>query len=346
MTADSEALRIVAATDLDPGREATATAAGAAFRRTFEDVVRDPEVEGVILCTPHEFHAEQAISAAERGKHVFCEKPLCLTLADAERVVQACERAGVVLGIGHERRFEPPIVDLMTRITTGELGTILQIEGNFSQDKFLSLSPDNWRIRGAGSVGPMTATGIHVLDLSTAILGPATRVAASVRSLATSFENGDSLAVMIDFENGGAALISAILATPFDGRFAAYGSLGWAEIRDKSHRRTLRVGSRPMSSGASPGRSRNILALPRLVSISRPSRGQPEGNNPIPSRPIRCFRRPPRSRRCSSRRGAANGGWSAESATRELRAENPTTRYVTAARRRCFNSRARAGPSR
>jgi predicted dehydrogenase len=189
----------------------------------------------VILCTPHEFHAEQAISAAERGKHVFCEKPLCLTLADAERVVQACERAGVVLGIGHERRFEPPIVDLMTRITTGELGTILQIEGNFSQDKFLSLSRDNWRIRGAGSVGPMTATGIHVLDLSTAILGPVTRVAASVRSLATSFENGDSLAVMIDFENGGAALISAILATPFDGRFAAYGSLGWAEIRDKSH---------------------------------------------------------------------------------------------------------------
>ena len=273
MTADSEALRIVAATDLDPGREATATAAGAAFRRTFEDVVRDPEVEGVILCTPHEFHAEQAISAAERGKHVFCEKPLCLTLADAERVVQACERAGVVLGIGHERRFEPPIVDLMTRITTGELGTILQIEGNFSQDKFLSLSRDNWRIRGAGSVGPMTATGIHVLDLSTAILGPVTRVAASVRSLATSFENGNSLAVMIDFENGGAALISAYsprLSTVALRPMAAWGG----QIRDKIIRRTLRVGSRPIWSGASPGRSRNILALPRLVSISRPSRGR------------------------------------------------------------------------
>jgi predicted dehydrogenase len=235
MTANSEALRIVAATDVDPSREAVATAAGVDFRRSFEGVVRHPDVEAVILCTPHELHAEQAISAAGHDKHVFCEKPLCLTLADAERVVQACERAGVVLGIGHERRFEPPIVDLMTRIAAGELGSILQIEGNFSQDKFLSLPPDNWRIRGAGSVGPMTATGIHLLDLSTAILGSAKRVAASVRSLATSFENGDSLAVMIDFENGGAALISAILATPFDGRFAVYGSLGWAEIRDKSH---------------------------------------------------------------------------------------------------------------
>ncbi len=305
ITAGSEALRIVAATDVDPGRETIATTAGAVFRRAFEDVVRDPSLEAVILCTPHEVHAKQAISAAERGKHVFCEKPLCLTLADAERVVQACERAEVVLGIGHERRFEPPIVDLITRITAGELGTILQIEGNFSQDKFLSLPPDNWRIRGAGSVGPMTATGIHVLDLSTAILGPAKRVAASVRNLATSFENGDSLSVMIDFENGGAALISAILATPFDGRFAVYGSLGWAEVRDKVTRRTPRVGSRPMWSGASPGKSRNIRALPRLNSISRPLRGPPRDYNPTPSRPIRCFRRPPRSRRSSksTRRG-------------------------------------------
>jgi predicted dehydrogenase len=58
MTAGSEALRIVAATDLDPGREAVATAAGAAFRRTFEDVVQDPSVEAVILCTPHADRAE------------------------------------------------------------------------------------------------------------------------------------------------------------------------------------------------------------------------------------------------------------------------------------------------
>ncbi len=317
MTAGSEALRIVAATDLDPGREATATAAGAAFLRTFEDVVRDPDVEAVILCTPHEFHAEQAISAAERGKHVFCEKPLCLTLADAERVVQACERAGVVLGIGHERRFEPPIVDLMSRITTGELGTILQIEGNFSQDKFLSLPPDNWRIRGAGSVGPMTATGIHVLDLSTAILGSARRVAASVRSLATSFENGDSLAVMIDFENGGAALISAILATPFDGRFAVYGSSGVGRDPRQESPGELRGLDRDLcGQGQAPG-GQGISWRSLGSSQSRGLRaGRRREYNPIPSRPIRCSRRPPRSRRCSSRRGAANGGGSAESGTR------------------------------
>jgi predicted dehydrogenase len=111
----------------------------------------------------------------------------------------------------------------------------VQIEGNFSQDKFLTLPADNWRIKGPGSVGPMTATGIHVLDLSTAVFGAASKVTASVRQLATNFENGDSLAVMVDFESGGTALISAILTTPFDGRFAVYGSKGWVEVRDKSH---------------------------------------------------------------------------------------------------------------
>jgi predicted dehydrogenase len=97
------------------------------------------------------------------------------------------------------------------------------------------LPAKNWRIRGKDSVGPMTATGVHVLDLSTALLGRASSVLAAVRRLATSFENGDSLALMISFETGVVALVSAVLTTPFDGRFAVYGSKGWVEIRDKSH---------------------------------------------------------------------------------------------------------------
>jgi len=235
MLAGSDALRFVAATDVDPARASVAEAAGVRFVPSFEAVLADPEVEAVVLCTPHPLHAAQVVAAAGQGKHVFCEKPLCLTRADAERAIAACRAAGVVLGVGHERRFEPPIVDLAARIAAGELGTILQIEGNFSQDKFLALPPDNWRIRGAGSVGPMTATGIHILDLSTALLGPARRVLASLRRLATEFENGDTLAVTVDFQSGACALISAILTTPFDGRFAVYGSRGWAEVRDRSH---------------------------------------------------------------------------------------------------------------
>jgi predicted dehydrogenase len=232
---DSDAIAFVAATDIDPGRRSVAEAAGVGFLPSFEAVVGDREVQAVVLCTPHALHAEQIAAAARGRKHVFCEKPLALTRKDAEAAVAACSSAGRILGVGHERRFEPPIVDLMKRIDAGELGDIVQIEANFSQDKFLALPKDNWRVRGPGSVGPMTATGIHMLDLSVAVLGPADRVLASVRRLATDFENGDTVGLMVNFKSGANALISAILTTPFDGRFAVYGSQGWAEIRDKSH---------------------------------------------------------------------------------------------------------------
>src|SRR5260221_14576111 len=118
----------------------------------------------------------------------------------------------------------------------GELGTLLQVEANFSQEKFLAMPADNWRLtEKEAPAGPMTATGIHLLDLSIGLLGPAGNVLTRVRQLASGLSNGDSLALQVSFKNGSSALISAILATPFDGRFAVYGSKGWAEVRDKAH---------------------------------------------------------------------------------------------------------------
>ncbi|MES2563250.1 MAG: Gfo/Idh/MocA family oxidoreductase, partial [Pseudomonadota bacterium] len=83
--------------------------------------------------------------------------------------------------------------------------------------------------------GPMTATGIHILDLSVGIFGQAERVYASVKQLGSSLTNGDTLAILVSFKHGGHALLSAILATPFDGRFTVYCNRGWIEVRDRSH---------------------------------------------------------------------------------------------------------------
>ena len=202
----------------------------------FESVLRDPSVHGVVLCTPHTQHTEQIIAAADAGKHVFCEKPLSMTRADVLRAVDAVNRNKVALAVGHERRFEPPIMELMRIVKSGELGVPLQVEANFSQDKFLSLPPDNWRLSGKEApAGPMTATGIHLLDLSVGVFGEAERAYASVKQLGSQLVNGDTLAILVSFRNGGHALISAILATPFDGRFAVYCNKGWIEVRDKTH---------------------------------------------------------------------------------------------------------------
>jgi len=202
----------------------------------FAAVLRDPSIQGVVLCTPHTQHTDQIVAAANAGKHVFCEKPLSMTRADVLRAIGAVNTNKVALAVGHERRFEPPIMELMRVVKSGELGTPLQIEANFSQDKFLSLPADNWRLSGKEApAGPMTATGIHLLDLSVAVFGEAHHVYASVKQLGSGLVNGDTLAVLVSFKQGGHALISAILATPFEGRFAVYCNAGWIEVRDKSH---------------------------------------------------------------------------------------------------------------
>jgi predicted dehydrogenase len=199
-------------------------------------VLNDPGIDAIVLCTPHTQHTEQIIAAANAGKHVFCEKPLSLTAVDARRAIDAINANKRVLAVGHERRFEPPILDLMRTLKSGELGTPLQIEANFSQDKFLTMPSDNWRLTPQEApAGPMTATGIHILDLAIGVFGDAESVWASVKQLGSHLTNGDTLAAMVSFKRGGHALLTAILATPFDGRFTVYCSKGWIEVRDKAH---------------------------------------------------------------------------------------------------------------
>jgi predicted dehydrogenase len=208
---------------------------GIPVERDFEKALKNPEVQAVILCTPHSQHTEQIIQAAGAKKHVFCEKPLSLSRADVLRAVKSCNENHVALAVGHEKRFEPPVQEAMRVLRSGEIGAPLQIEANFNQDKFLGLKADNWRLSGKEApAGPMTATGIHLLDLSVGVFGPAKRVFASVRQLGSQLANGDTLAILVD-HGSGHSLISAVLATPFDGRFAVYGSKGWVEVRDKAH---------------------------------------------------------------------------------------------------------------
>jgi predicted dehydrogenase len=232
----SSKLRVVMGVDPIPAAAAFAKEQDIPFRNDYQEALRDPQVQGVVLCTPHTQHTDQIIHAANARKHVFCEKPLSLSRADALRAVKGCNDNGVTLAVGHEKRFEPPIQEVFRLAKSGELGTLLQIEANFSQDKFLSLPEDNWRLSGKEApAGPMTATGIHLLDLSVGLLGPAERVFAAVRQLGSQLKNGDTLAVLVNFKSGANALLSAVLATPFDGRFAVYGNKGWAEVRDKAH---------------------------------------------------------------------------------------------------------------
>jgi predicted dehydrogenase len=232
----SAKLRVVRVADPAPEAAQFAAFQDVPLSKSLDEVLRDPQVQGVVLCTPHTQHTEQVVRAAQAKKHVFCEKPLSLSRLDVLRAMDACNANGVTLAVGHEKRFEPPIQEAMRLVKSGDIGTPLQIEANFLQDKFLLLPPDNWRLSAKEApAGPMTATGIHLLDLSIGVFGPAERVFASVKTLGSQLVNGDTLGILVNFKSGGNALLSAILATPFDGRFAVYCNKGWVEVRDKAH---------------------------------------------------------------------------------------------------------------
>ena len=209
---------------------------GVMLSAEYADALSDPDVEAVVLATPHSMHTEQIARAVKAGKHVFCEKPLALTKAEAERSVALCRDAGLVLGMGHERRFEPPVANMLAKADAGELGRVHQIEANFSHDKFLALDRDNWRLKAdQAPAGGMTATGIHLLDLSVRLLGSAESVLCHCENLSSDLPQGDTVAAYVKFAGGGTSYVSASLANPFMSRFTVYGSKGWIDIRDRAH---------------------------------------------------------------------------------------------------------------
>jgi predicted dehydrogenase len=234
--AGSDAIRIVTAVETNPARAAFAAEHGVAFASDLSEVLADPKIDAVILCTPHALHTQQVLAVAAAGKHVFCEKPLALNRADAERSVEACRKAGVMLGIGHERRYEAAIGELRRLVREGALGTIMHAEANFSHDKLANVPEGDWRAspKDAPAAG-MTAMGVHLTDLYVDLFGPVSEVFAATTSRVAYKQTGDVISVLMRFQSGATGYINAILVTPLYIGLTVFGSEAWAEIRNHTH---------------------------------------------------------------------------------------------------------------
>lgn len=198
-------LTYVACTSRSPeNRAAFAKTYGCRDLPSVEAVLADPEVEAVIITTPHAAHAEQIVAAGQRGKHVFVEKPFTLTLADAQRATDTCRQAGVVLGVGHQRRRQAGSRALKRLLDDGTMGRAVQIEGNFSADIGFTFKPGAWRlVRAETPGGAMTNLGIHHVDSYQYLLGPIARVTAFCRRVAlTGAEIDDTTSILFEFASG------------------------------------------------------------------------------------------------------------------------------------------------
>lgn len=191
-------------------------------------VLANRSIDAVVLATPHSLHCGQVVAVAVAGKAVFCEKPLTLKKAEAARAVEACRRAGVVLGVGTDKRFYPSLRELARLVKSGELGRTLHVEGHFSNEVAGSFS--EWRFSTEESpAGGMTGTGIHVLDALVSLAGPVRRVQALLLAHKPPPDPLDSLSVLLEFASGISGTLAAVRSTPTYTRVHAFGRSASAE---------------------------------------------------------------------------------------------------------------------
>jgi predicted dehydrogenase len=206
-----------------------AEANGFTLSDDLEKALADPRVEAVILATPHSLHTDQIVRVAQAGKPVFCEKPLALKRADAERSVAACARAGVLLGVGTNKRFWPSMAELRRAVVTGMLGRIMLMEGHYSNENS-GMHFSAWRDSPSESPGGgMTGTGIHLLDAFVSIGGPVSEVNARLTTHRTGRDPRDTISVNFNFANGLTGYFGAVRASPIYWRVHAFGDEGSAE---------------------------------------------------------------------------------------------------------------------
>jgi predicted dehydrogenase len=203
---------------------------------SLDDALSDRTIEGIVLATPHALHERQALQVIAAGKNLFCEKPLTMTAEGAKGIVNACRRAGKVLGVGHERRFEPAFEEVQRLVGEGALGKILLLDANVSHDNFRKLAKDNWRLSPESApAGMMTAVGIHMTDLFVKLAGPAKEVRARSARFIFQPPAEDFVSADILFKSGAVGVFRSLSITPFYARFTIYGHAGWVEVMSEAN---------------------------------------------------------------------------------------------------------------
>jgi predicted dehydrogenase len=178
--------------------------------RDWRELLADEEVEAVYIATPVSLHAEQTIAAAEAGKHVLCEKPMALNVADCDRMIAACTANGVKLGIAYYRHFYPVIQRVKELLAEGVIGTPVLAQVNaFERFNPAPGEPRYWFVKKemAGG-GPMMDFGCHRLEVLMNLLGPIASVQSSVGNVLFEREVEDTAVAILDFATQARGVLS------------------------------------------------------------------------------------------------------------------------------------------
>ncbi len=245
----------------------------------YDAMLADPSIEAVVLATPHSQHCAQICKAAEAGKHVFVEKPLALSLTEAQKAVRSCNAHEVTLAVGFNRRFLPAYNALCDAYHANTLGKALHIDANFSGPFGYHYSADMWRgSSDENPAGGMAAMGIHMLDAMIHLLGPVRRVSTLSCRRAVEAPLDDTTHVQLEFECGATGSLTTLMATQTNWRMQLFGESGWAAMKDQQSLEVSLIDQDPV---VAPYAANDTLAA-ELSAFAGCVRG--EGNFPVTHR--------------------------------------------------------------
>lgn len=186
-----------------------------------DDLLADPAIDVVHVCTPNTTHAAIARAALEAGKHVICEKPLATSAADAAELTALAAERGLVAAVPFIYRFHPMAREAQARVARGETGRLLSVQGAYLQDWLAAPHDDDWRVDAALG-GPSRAfadIGSHLVDLlefvsgeRIARLNASSRTVYEARARHDDIATEDLVAVLVEFASGavGTLLVSQV----------------------------------------------------------------------------------------------------------------------------------------
>jgi predicted dehydrogenase len=195
-------------------RQAFAAKYGCRATPGYEAILDDRAVEAIVNTTPNDVHLETTRAAAAAGKHVFLDKPIANTIADARALTEACRNAGVVLALGYQRRREAPFRWIRKQIDDGVFGKLVNAECNISRDRLGKIDLASWRYTAKGMPGGvMLQIGIHYTDVLEYLLGPIKAVSAQLAQLVLPGDNPDVASMILEHESGALSTLNASYAS-------------------------------------------------------------------------------------------------------------------------------------
>lgn len=182
---------------------------------SLDDLLADPEIEGVLVTTPNDAHKPVILECLDAGKAVYTDKPIAHTMEDAGEIARAAAKAGVVFAVGHSARRLGGNRVMKQWIDDGRLGQVSLAEANFSNERGLELTPDTWRFFAEKSPGgAMIQLGVHHADNLQYLLGPVAAVSSHARKLYTAAEVPDAIMSILEFESGPLGYLGTGWASP------------------------------------------------------------------------------------------------------------------------------------